>query len=172
MIVLGILGGGVILPIKSGTCWLPLRTCPSHFKQVLGLSVCRKICTGLVCFFFVSFSGHQHSLVHPPCKILCAVMRTAKLILFSSSSPFLHWPTFACKCLPYTVYFSTSLNKFLCACFQVCREFQVKLACQVLRVSQGQLVLQGHRVKQVLQGQQVHQVKQDSQGQQVHTQLK
>ena len=38
---------GVIFLIKSRACWLLLRTCPFHFKQVLGLTVCRIICTGL-----------------------------------------------------------------------------------------------------------------------------
>ncbi len=46
MIVLAIFRG-VIFLMESGTWWLPLSTCTMYFKQVLGLRVRRKICTGL-----------------------------------------------------------------------------------------------------------------------------
>ncbi len=40
-------GGGAKLLMGSGTCPLLLRTCPLSFKQVPGLTVGGKICSGL-----------------------------------------------------------------------------------------------------------------------------
>ena len=39
---------GLKFLIKSGTCLLPLQTFPLSYKQVLGLTVCQKICSGLI----------------------------------------------------------------------------------------------------------------------------
>ncbi len=48
MVLLVIWGGGVKFPMESGTCSLYLRTCPPSFRQVPGLTVYQKICSGLV----------------------------------------------------------------------------------------------------------------------------
>ena len=41
-------GGGLEIHVKSGTCRFFLRTCLLYFKQVLGLTVYQKNCSGLL----------------------------------------------------------------------------------------------------------------------------
>ena len=62
----------------------------------------------LPCSLNHSFGGVQiepwSGWVHPPCQALCDDENDCKVNPLYSSSPFLHWPTFACKCLWY-IYF-------------------------------------------------------------------